>query len=91
MIENIIGKGENAGYQHFLLSLQRFHKASSGSFSNTFFGNGFIQLTRETYTCINIHVDRALAFIFKKYQLFQKQYETAILAYGAFVPHPFLS
>ena len=28
-IENIVGKGENAGYQHFLLFPQRFHEISS--------------------------------------------------------------
>ena len=28
-IENIVGKGENAGYRHFLLFPQCFHKASS--------------------------------------------------------------
>ena len=28
-LENIVGKGENAGYQHFLLFLQCFQKASS--------------------------------------------------------------
>ena len=28
MIENIVGKGENAGYQHFLLFQQFFQKAS---------------------------------------------------------------
>ena len=27
-VENIVGKGENAGYQHFLLFLQFFHKDS---------------------------------------------------------------
>ena len=27
--ENIVGKGENAGYQHFLLFLQCFQKAST--------------------------------------------------------------
>ena len=27
-VENIVGKGENAGYQKFLLFLQRFQKAS---------------------------------------------------------------
>ena len=27
-VENIVGKGENAGYQHFLLFPQCFHKAS---------------------------------------------------------------
>ena len=27
-IENIVGKGENAGYQHFLLFPQCFEKAS---------------------------------------------------------------
>ena len=26
-VENIVGKGENAGYQHFLLFLQYFQKA----------------------------------------------------------------
>ena len=26
MVENIVGKGENAGYQHFLLFLQYFQK-----------------------------------------------------------------
>ena len=32
-IEKIVGKGENAGYQHFLLFPQHFQKASfSGSF-----------------------------------------------------------
>ena len=25
-VENIVGKGENAGYQHFLLFLQSFQK-----------------------------------------------------------------
>ena len=28
MVENIVGKGENADYQHFLLFPQRFQKAS---------------------------------------------------------------
>ena len=28
MVENIVGKGENAGIQHFLLFLQCFHSAS---------------------------------------------------------------
>ena len=28
-VENIVGKGENAGYQHFLLYPQCFQKASS--------------------------------------------------------------
>ena len=28
-VENIVGKGENAGYQHFLLFTQRFAKLSS--------------------------------------------------------------
>ena len=27
-VENIVGKGENAGYQHFLLFLQCFENAS---------------------------------------------------------------
>ena len=27
-VENSVGQGENAGYQHFLLSLQCFQKAS---------------------------------------------------------------
>ena len=27
-VENIVGKGENAGYQHFLLCPQGFQKAS---------------------------------------------------------------
>ena len=27
-VENIMGKGENAGYQHFLLYQQSFHEAS---------------------------------------------------------------
>ena len=27
-VENIVGKGENAGYQHFLLFPQYFQKAS---------------------------------------------------------------
>ena len=31
-VENIVGKGENAGYQHFLLFSECFHKAClSGS------------------------------------------------------------
>ena len=34
-VENIVEKGENAGYQHFLLFPQCFKKASlSGSFKN---------------------------------------------------------
>ena len=28
LVENIVGKGENAGYQHFLLFLDCFQKAS---------------------------------------------------------------
>ena len=32
-VENIVGKGENAGYQHFLLFPQYFQKASD-SFSH---------------------------------------------------------
>ena len=28
-VENIVGKGEYAGYQHFLLFTQSFQKASS--------------------------------------------------------------
>ena len=28
-VENIVGKGENASYQHFLLFSQCFHKASN--------------------------------------------------------------
>ena len=28
MVENIVGKGENTGYQHFLLFPQGFQKAS---------------------------------------------------------------
>ena len=28
-VENIVGKGENAGYQHFLLFLQCFQKTSN--------------------------------------------------------------
>ena len=31
-IENIVGKGENAGYQHFLLFPQCFQKASFSEF-----------------------------------------------------------
>ena len=31
MVENIVGKGENAGYQHFLLFPQYFQKASFSS------------------------------------------------------------
>ena len=27
-VENIVGKGENAGFQHFLLNLQCFQEAS---------------------------------------------------------------
>ena len=30
MVENILGKGENAGYQHFLLFSKRFQKPCSG-------------------------------------------------------------
>ena len=29
-VENIVGEGENAGYQHFLLFPQFYHKPSSG-------------------------------------------------------------
>ena len=37
-VENIVGTGENAGYQHFLLFPQCFQKASfSGSFKSTLF------------------------------------------------------
>ena len=32
MVENILGKGENAGNQHFLLFPKCFQKPSSGSF-----------------------------------------------------------
>ena len=33
-LENIVGKGETAGYQHFLLFPQRFEKASYAKTSN---------------------------------------------------------
>ena len=40
-IENILGKGENAGYQHFLLFPKCFQKPSLGSleFSTVLLGN----------------------------------------------------
>ena len=34
-IENMVGKGENAGYQHFLLFLQCFQKANTTRADNT--------------------------------------------------------
>ena len=34
-VENIVGKGENAGYQHFLLFPQRFRNASFSAFIKT--------------------------------------------------------
>ena len=44
-IENIGGKGENAGYHHFLLFTQRFQKASfSGSLKSGVCGK---ELTEE--------------------------------------------
>ena len=37
-VENIVGNGENAGYQHFLHFQQRFHTFfSSAKFSNNVF------------------------------------------------------
>ena len=40
-IQNIVGKGENAGYQHFLLFPQCFKKASStGLFKVGMYGKG---------------------------------------------------
>ena len=39
--ENIVGKGENAGYQHFLFFPQCFQKASfSGSLKSGLWGKG---------------------------------------------------
>ena len=45
-VENIVGKGENAGYQHFLLFPQCFEKASFLDTSKevSLCGNGLIQL-----------------------------------------------
>ena len=44
--KNIVGKGENAGYQHFLLSPQCFQKASlAGSLKVGFNGTGRDSLT----------------------------------------------
>ena len=41
-IANIVGKGENAGYQHFLLLAQRVQKASlsQGCYKSGLCGNG---------------------------------------------------
>ena len=36
-IENLVGKRENAGYQHFLLFTQCFQKPSLSGFSKAFF------------------------------------------------------
>ena len=36
-VENTVGKGENAGHQHFLLFQQCFQKASFWSFSHSVF------------------------------------------------------
>ena len=35
--ENIVGKGENAGYQHFLLFLQCFQNASYTGYLNVMY------------------------------------------------------
>ena len=35
-VENIVGKGENAGHQHFLLFLQCFQKSSTLGLSKVF-------------------------------------------------------
>ena len=49
-VENIVGKGENAGYQHFLLFLQCFQKPSfSGSLK---VGNGWYTGTVTLYHTI---------------------------------------
>ena len=40
-VENIVGKGENAGYQHFPLLLQSFKKALYLSVVNPFPNNKF--------------------------------------------------
>ena len=45
-VENIVGKGENAGYQHFLLFLQCFQKASS-------IGSGLCGKGFNTCTCMS--------------------------------------
>ena len=40
-VENIVGKGENAGYQHFILFPQCFRKVTfSGSLKVGIFGDG---------------------------------------------------
>ena len=45
LVESIVGKGENAGYQHFLLFPQCFQKASSsGSLKVGFCGKGLIYM-----------------------------------------------
>ena len=46
-VENIVGKGENAGYQHFLLFLQCFQKPSvSGSLKARLFDE---ELSKNSY------------------------------------------
>ena len=60
-VENIVGKGENAGYQHFLLSSQCFQKASSIGSSKV----GIVWLKVERGLVLTFKI------IFKLFQMYQ--------------------
>ena len=54
-IENIVGKGENAGYQHFLLFPHYFQNAYfSGSFKSGSCGNELISPIMCCCFCISV-------------------------------------
>ena len=65
-IENIAGKGENAGYQHFLLFLQCFQKASSSNVSKVVNGKGLKAFAGDTYNVPQEHFFQRIENIVKE-------------------------
>ena len=58
-VENIVGKGENAGYQHFLLFQQCFEKKllfQKGQ-NVSLCGNGLTSLRRKTLENVVAHIE----------------------------------
>ena len=54
--ENIVGKGENAGYQHFLLFPQCFPMPTLvGRKNQGLFGKGFQLFTTQSWLLINLY------------------------------------
>ena len=73
-IENIAGKGENAGYQHFLLFLQCFQKASSSNVSKVVNGKGLKAFAGDTYNVPQEHFFQRIENIVKKEKMLVTKY-----------------